>query len=118
MTVDGLSPAVRTTKVALGKNVPSNAAPLRSALAPSICLVKCNPWQLPSVNPTDHERLGFAERAQAKVTSSRTTFLVDAVADPAVARGVAVLPFNQHGVRATDLIDATAAVTDVRVETP
>ena len=70
------------------------------------------------MNPTDHERLGFAERAQAKVTSSRTTFLVDAVADPAVARGVAVLPFNQHGVRATDLIDATAAVTDVRVETP
>ncbi len=52
------------------------------------------------------------------MTSSRTTFLVDAVADPAVARGVAVLPFNQHGVRATDLIDATAAVTDVRVETP
>jgi predicted molibdopterin-dependent oxidoreductase YjgC len=70
------------------------------------------------MNPTDHERLGFAERAQAKVTSSRTTFLVDAVADPAVARGVAVLAFNQHGVRAADLIDATAAVTDVRVETP
>jgi hypothetical protein len=31
---------------------------------------------------------------------------------------VAVLAFNQHGVRAADLIDATAAVTDVRVETP
>ena len=40
------------------------------------------------MNPTDHERLGLAARAQAKVTSSRTTFLVDAIADPAVARGV------------------------------
>jgi anaerobic selenocysteine-containing dehydrogenase len=70
------------------------------------------------MNPTDHERLGLAERAQAKVISSRTTFLVDAVADPAVARGVVALAFNLNGARAADLIDATATVTDVRVETP
>ena len=62
--------------------------------------------------------LGLAARAQAKVTSSRTTFLVDAIADPAVARGVVALAFNQNGVRAADLIDASATVTDVRVETP
>jgi NADH-quinone oxidoreductase subunit G len=70
------------------------------------------------MNPTDHERLGLAEGAQAKVISSRTTFLVDAVADAAVARGAVALAFNLPGVRAADLIDATATVTDVRVETP
>jgi hypothetical protein len=53
-----------------------------------------------------------------KVTSSRTTLLIDAIADPAVARGVVALGFNRPGVRAADLIDATAVVTDVRVETP
>jgi NADH-quinone oxidoreductase subunit G len=70
------------------------------------------------MNPTDHERLGVAQGAQVKVTSSRTTVLIAAVADPAVARGVASLGFNRPGIRAADLIDATAVVTDVRVETP
>ncbi len=70
------------------------------------------------MNPTDHERLGVASGGQVKVTSSRTTLLVDAVADASVARGVAALAFNRPGTRVADLIDAGAMVTDVRVETP
>jgi predicted molibdopterin-dependent oxidoreductase YjgC len=70
------------------------------------------------MNPTDHERLGVAQGAQVKVTSSRTTVLIDAIGDPAVSRGVVSLGFNRPGIRAADLIDATAVVTDVRVETP
>jgi NADH-quinone oxidoreductase subunit G len=70
------------------------------------------------MNPTDHERLGVASGGQVKVTSSRTTLLVDAVADASVARGVAALAFNRPGTRVADLIDAGAIVTDVRVETP
>ncbi len=70
------------------------------------------------MNPTDHERLGISSGGQVKVTSSRTTLLVDAVADPGVHRGVVALGFNRPGTRAADLIDAAAQVTDVRVETP
>ena len=53
-----------------------------------------------------------------KVTSSRTTLLVDAVPDAGVSRGTVTLGFNRPGTRAADLIDATEPVTDVRVETP
>ena len=70
------------------------------------------------MNPTDHERLGVASGGQVKVTSSRATLLVDAVADASVARGVVALAFNRPGTRVADLIDAGAVVTDVRVETP
>ena len=70
------------------------------------------------MNPTDHERLGLAPGASAKVTSSRTTLLIDVVADPGVMRGVVALGFNRPGTRAADLIDASVPVTDVRVETP
>jgi hypothetical protein len=34
-----------------------------------------------------------------------------------VPRGVALLPFDQPGQGAADLVDAAAAVTDVRLET-
>ena len=70
------------------------------------------------MNPTDHERLGVPSGGQVKVTSARTTLLIDAVADPGVVRGAVALGFNRPGTRAADLIDATTAVTDVRVETP
>ena len=70
------------------------------------------------MNPTDHERLGVAPGSQVKVTSSRTTLLVDAVPDAGVSRGTVTLGFNRPGTRAADLIDATEPVTDVRVETP
>ena len=70
------------------------------------------------MNPTDHERLGVAPGSQVKVTSSRTTLLVDAVPDAGVSRGTVTLGFNRPGTRAADLIDATELVTDVRVETP
>jgi NADH-quinone oxidoreductase subunit G len=70
------------------------------------------------MNPTDHERLGVAAGSKVKVTSSRTTLLVDAVPDAGVARGTVALGFNRPGTRAADLIDATEPVTDVRVETP
>jgi hypothetical protein len=38
-------------------------------------------------------------------------------AAPGIPRGIAFLTFNQPGPGAADLIDATAAVTDVRLQT-
>src|SRR4029453_4922182 len=49
------------------------------------------------MNPTDHERLGVAAGSKGKVTSSRTTLLVDAVPDAGVARGTVALGFNRPG---------------------
>jgi hypothetical protein len=43
--------------------------------------------------------------------------VLEVQADPGVARGSASLTFNQAGDGAADLIDVTAAVTDLRLET-
>jgi anaerobic selenocysteine-containing dehydrogenase len=69
------------------------------------------------VNPADLERLGLTSGARVRVTSSRTSLVLVAEADAGVPRSTAVLAFNQPGSGAADLIDATGAVTDVRIET-
>ena len=69
------------------------------------------------VNPADLHRLGLTSGARIRLTSSRTTLVMVAEADLGVPRGTAALTFNQVGQFAADLIDATAAVTDVRLET-
>jgi hypothetical protein len=52
-----------------------------------------------------------------RVTSSRTSLTLSTVAEEAVPKGVAQVAFDQAGPGAADLIDASAAVTDVRLET-
>jgi NADH-quinone oxidoreductase subunit G len=66
------------------------------------------------VNPGDLDRLGVQSGGQVRVTSSRTSLELAIEADAAVPRGVARLAWAG---RAADLIDASASVTDVRVET-
>ncbi len=70
------------------------------------------------MNPTDHERLGVATGGtrEGHLVAHDTPGRRDC--RPGVARGVVALGFNRPGTRAADLIDATALVTDVRVETP
>jgi NADH-quinone oxidoreductase subunit G len=68
------------------------------------------------LHPADHARLGVEPGAGVRVSSSRGTLTVPALPDVGVPKGTAVLPFNQPGASAADLIDATAPVTDVRVE--
>jgi NADH-quinone oxidoreductase subunit G len=69
------------------------------------------------VNPGDLDRLGVTSGGQVRVTSSRTSLNLGVVADERVPRGVAALAFNQLGAAAGELIDVTAPITDVRVET-
>jgi NADH-quinone oxidoreductase subunit G len=69
------------------------------------------------VNPADLERLGVTAGDQVRVTSSRTALTLPTAADWGVPRGVAELAFDQPGPGAADLIDASAPVTDVRLET-
>jgi NADH-quinone oxidoreductase subunit G len=69
------------------------------------------------VHAHDRERIGVADGDEVQVTSARASVTLPVRAEPGIPRGVAFLAFNQPGPGAGDLIDATAAVTDVRVET-
>jgi NADH-quinone oxidoreductase subunit G len=69
------------------------------------------------VHPADLGRMGVTTGARVRVSSSRTTLLLDVAADPNVLRGSAVLVFNAPGDGAAELIDAAHTVTDLRVET-
>jgi len=68
-------------------------------------------------NPYDLDRLGVTTGDSVRVRGRRETFVVEAVADPGVCRGSAVLPFNLADASAAELIDAASPVTDVRLET-
>ncbi len=69
------------------------------------------------VNPADLAPLGVGTGARVQVTSGRGRVVLEAVADPGVPQGSVALAWNQPGPGAADLIDATLAVTEVRLET-
>ncbi|MFI5045804.1 MAG: NADH-quinone oxidoreductase subunit NuoG [Acidimicrobiia bacterium] len=85
------------------------AAPAFAGLADGAALV---------VHPSDLARIGVdAEGDDVRVVSSRATVTLPVRTDTAVAPGTAFLAFARGSVAANDLVDATAPVTDVRVET-
>jgi NADH-quinone oxidoreductase subunit G len=69
------------------------------------------------LHPLDFERLGVPDGTAVKVTSAVASAAAEAVPDSAVPRGVAWMAFNQPNVAAADLVDVTAPVNDVKVET-
>ena len=68
------------------------------------------------VHPLDLARIGAPAGAEVKITSPRATVVLKVHPDPAVVRGTAWAPFNQPGGTVGELIDATAPVIDVRIE--
>jgi NADH-quinone oxidoreductase subunit G len=68
------------------------------------------------VNGYDLERLGVAPGGSVKVSSSRGSVVVDAHVDPSVPRGTAHLHVNVNGPDPAELIDTSAPVTDIRIE--
>jgi NADH-quinone oxidoreductase subunit G len=86
----------------------SAASPSLAPLAPGAALL---------VHPNDRDRIGIADGTEVEATSRRGSVTLPVRAAPGIPRGVAFLAFNQPGPGAGDLIDATAAVTDIRVET-
>ena len=87
-----------------------SSSPSLAALATGFALV---------VHPSDLGRFGVgAEGDDVRVTSARGTITVPVLADAATAPGTAFMPFAQRGpVGPNDLIDITAPVTELRVET-
>jgi anaerobic selenocysteine-containing dehydrogenase len=80
-------------------------SPSLARLAPDVAL---------RISATDLDRLGVTSGGKVRVTSSRTSLDLDVVADASVPRGVAHLVW---GAEAARLIDVSAPVTDLRVET-
>ena len=70
-----------------------------------------------SVNPDDLTRIGIAEGTRVKVTSSKGSLTVPATFDATVPAGTVVLHWNLGDPSPRALIDASAPVTEVRVET-
>ena len=68
------------------------------------------------LHPLDIERAGVVAGAEVKLISAKATVVLRAEPDSTVLRGTVWVPFNQPGSSVGELIDCTAAVTDVRIE--
>ena len=68
------------------------------------------------VHPLDLDRVGEAEGVEVRLISAKGSVVMPLVADDSVQRGTIWAPFNQAGADITELVDAEAAVTDVRIE--
>jgi predicted molibdopterin-dependent oxidoreductase YjgC len=68
------------------------------------------------ISPQDRDRIGVEDGAEVRVTSARGSLTLAVRAEAAIATGTAYLPFNLPGSGVSDLVDLSAAVTDLRVE--
>jgi predicted molibdopterin-dependent oxidoreductase YjgC len=68
------------------------------------------------LNPADFAGLGVDSGAEVTVSSPRSSLRTNVVPDAGVPRGSAAMVLNQPDVDALALVDASSAVTDVRVE--
>jgi len=68
------------------------------------------------IHPADLVRVGETDGADVKLISAKGSVVMPLVADDTVQRGTIWAPFNQAGADITEIVDAAAAVTDVRVE--
>ena len=68
------------------------------------------------LNPVDFDKLGIEAGTDVKVVSGQGELRAPLAVDPGVPAGSAVVPANAPGNGANILIDASAPVTDVRVE--
>jgi formate dehydrogenase major subunit len=84
------------------------SSPAIAALARDVALL---------VSATDLARIGVDEGATVKVTSQRTSLNLVVRAESRLPAGIARLTFTPDHEGAAELIDLTAAVTDIRVET-
>ena len=67
------------------------------------------------LHPADVDKLGAAPGAQVRLVAPRGTVVLPVAADPAVPRGLVLVPHNRGGEIGT-LIDATGAAVDLRIE--
>ncbi len=100
-------------RLVAGRNLYDDGALVRRS--PSLAALAGGPCL--RANPADLGRLGVKTGDRVRVSSSRTSLVLDVAADAGVLRGSAVLAFNTPGQGAAELIDITQPVTDLRIET-
>ncbi len=83
-------------------------SPAMSGLAPGARL---------HMNPYDFDRLGVSTGTAVKVKNGDRAIALEAQIDAGVPRGSAWVAFNQPGVAVAALIDVTAPVTDIQIDT-
>jgi NADH-quinone oxidoreductase subunit G len=86
-------------------------------VAESPSLAPLAPGSSLHVHPLDLERLGAHSGDSVKVSSDRTSIVMNVTADDAVQRGTVWAAWAQTGSNIGELIDATKWVNDVKVET-
>ncbi|MFZ9630347.1 MAG: molybdopterin oxidoreductase family protein, partial [Ilumatobacteraceae bacterium] len=69
------------------------------------------------VHPLDLDRIGVAPGGSVRVTNGRGSVTMTVQATDSVQRGAAWVPFNHEGGPIAELLDCTAPVNDVRIET-
>jgi NADH-quinone oxidoreductase subunit G len=85
-----------------------------TAMSPS--LAKLTPGAAAHVHPLDLDQIGAADGADVKLVGSRSSVVLPITADPMIQRGVVWVPFNQGGGNVENIVEADAAVNDVRIE--
>jgi NADH-quinone oxidoreductase subunit G len=105
---DSYSLRIVATRKLYDEGVAVQTSPSLASLAPGSVL---------RVNRYDFERLGVSEGDLVRVTSHRAVREAAIQIDDTVPRGSAGIWFNQPGLRAGDLIDASSPVATVQVET-
>lgn len=70
------------------------------------------------LSPKDHDQVGVgvAGVTEVRVRSAKGEVTVPAVVDKSLAPGTASLAFHQPGTAAAELIDSSAPVTEIRIE--
>lgn len=68
------------------------------------------------LHPLDLDRVGESEGVEVRLVSASGSVVMPLVADETVQRGTIWAPFNQAGADITEIVDASAPVTDVRIE--
>ena len=85
-----------------------------TAMSPS--LAKLNVGAGARVHSLDLPRVGVEDGTEVKLISTSGSVVLPLIADDSVQRGTIWAPFNMAGADITDLVDAGAPVTDVRIE--
>jgi predicted molibdopterin-dependent oxidoreductase YjgC len=106
--VDAYSLRLVVGRTLYGSETVVAASPALARLAPDGALL---------VSPRDRDRIGVADGDTVRVTSPRGSLELPVLGDPSTPLGVAFLAINRSGPGAADLVDVTATVTDLRVET-
>jgi NADH-quinone oxidoreductase subunit G len=87
---------------------------VNTAMSPS--LAKLTVGAGARVHSLDLPRIGVQDGTDVKLVSASGSVVLPLIADDSVQRGTIWAPFNMAGADITDLVDAAAPVTDVRIE--